>query len=180
MIIIRGITKPIMTSKSNALQVKKMLEDASILPSHIFSFDKSTFKKSDIKFIEIVNDSVAGEEREIERNKFYDEERMRYNIQSVKTPEQKSIETDFFKLIYFCSCRKEPTQEILDKVIYTQKIFFEQNPRRTLCDYSVLKDCIDKDISKLTIFHDGGLRLVEKALFRDMQLAGQITSNYEK
>ena len=125
--------------------------------------------------MEVRNDTLGGEEKDSDMSKFYFEEKKNREARLKLSAHDRAQNTDFFFMLYMSSCLERPTEETCQKVREVQERFFEINPQRTLCDFITLKPLLKvDDKAKKNHFANGGLRLAEKAIFRDMQLSGQL------
>jgi hypothetical protein len=178
-ILIRGVQKPLFVSYAAALETQKIFNDKSIPSEQPISVAGKSFRKSDIKYIEIEKDgnrAVMWDELTIQ---FYQDEKVNHANLSKQSPEAKARMLDMFSVFYKTATKNDPTPEILEQAYQAQLQFFKDNPTRTLCDVSVLKSLI----LKLDHSHSGNwselnerlresfFRLVERAVVRDMQLS---------
>lgn len=173
-ISIVGIKTNILVSKSSAESVNKIWKDKSLPNDYILSIGQTSFKKGNIRFVDIKPDGTEAQHNEEDRAKFYNEERKNHAFNSNLSAEVKSEKTDMFEMVHIAMTGNKCSQETLSKVKEIQKDFFTKNPKRVLCDFQLLKPLIRTDLGKVTPFSVGGLRLTEMAIFRDMQLSGQI------
>jgi hypothetical protein len=184
-ITLKGITKPIIVSKTNAETIQTIFANSGIEPDFVVTVGKQSFRKGDIKFVDIVADGDDSRKWDATMHEFYDEERVERE-KFLKLPvEARAKRLDMFFYLYKIAMKVEPTTEILNKAYEVQLEFFKANPQRTLCDFNVLKalipNLVDESSLKMwdtskTMFREVYLRLVEKAIFRDMQLGGHFTS----
>jgi len=174
-ILLKGVQKPIFASKVNAESIDQNWRNEKIDKGYIFKMGNISFTKGDIKFVEVRNDTVGGKEKDLEMVNFYLEEKRNRDARLKLSPHDRAKNTDFFFMLYMSSCLERPTEEIYAKVREVQEDFFRMNPKRTVCDFNVLKLFLKvNERARKNHFANGGLRLAEKAIFRDMQLAGQV------
>lgn len=169
-ILIRGVSKPISVSKENAVSIQKVFENSEIDNNYIFRVAQRSFRKGDIKYIEIGNDQRGSKEWDEEMNNFREEEIKNNLIKRNIPPEDKARNLEMFKFLFNCSCGENPSEEIIKKAHDIQLDFFIKNPKRTICDAYLLKPIIKINDSCKNLFLNSGLRLVEKAIVRDMFL----------
>lgn len=169
-IYLRGVPKPIFSSKANAQSVQKIFDDKSFTPDYVVHIGNQSFRKSEIKYIVIENDGNKAIENDRDRDEFYREERANYEKNSRLSAKEKAQKLGLFELL--CkSAGMQINQELKDKAIEAQESFFTKNPHRTVCDFAVLKPFIQKDKSKYTEWAGGGIKLAELAIYRDIQLS---------
>ena len=176
--MIRGVNKPIITSKSNAEEIDRIWRDKDTDSRHVFRVSTQSFSKSDIKFIDIIPDSAGVEERNREMEEFYESEKKLYAKESAWPVETKARHYDFFRFLFMSCCGRYPTDEEQQKAYPIQHKFFTENPKRRLCDFYLLSPIIPRKYDDLTLFNLGGINLAERAIYRDMQLSGHFKSPY--
>ncbi len=184
-IVLKGMQKPIFASKINALSVQKTLSDNAIPFDFVIQIGNQSFRKGDIKFVEVINDGDDSRKNDEYMHEFYDNERKEREYLVAKTAEYKASKLDIFLYLYYFATNNNPTSEVLEKAKQIQFNFFKDHPKRTLCDLHLLKEAIPgldhntpNAVFKETavLFRTAYFRLVEKAVYRDMQLSGQLKS----
>lgn len=186
-VTLRGVNKPIIASHSTASGVQKIHMDDKIDRNFVISIGNQSFSKGDIKYVDVQNDGDDSRANDQSMKDFYDEEKTKRNALVNKSPEYKASLLDMFKYLYKIAMDEEPTQEIMDKALKIQSDFFASNPKRTLCDLHLLKRLIPElRVPAPTMRNEFKVHLkesyihtCEKAVYRDMQLAGQIRSGYD-
>ena len=176
----------ISVSRSEAIKVKTLWEDKSVHFDFVINIAKVSFTKGDIKMI-VIEPYETGKAEYWDKlmKEFYDEEKINHRNLSAKSAEYKASLLDMFSYMFEAAAKKRPSKEALDMAHSVQLGFFTENPRRTICDAHLLKDLIGKLIaessphlwdSAVSSYRECYFRLVDKAIFRDMQLSGQLQS----
>lgn len=184
---LKGVREQIFVKASEALKVKEMWEDNSVEYHHVINVGNTSFTKGDIKMVVSNNDKTKGEIWDGVMKDFYDEERRNRNALANKSAESKANMLDMFFQLHKIALKQEPNKETMDMAYKVQLDFFMRNPRRTLCDAHLLKALIPGLVpesssklwdSAISMYREAYFRLVDKAIFRDMQLSGQLESSY--
>ncbi len=178
-IILRGVKKEVHVTRREAEQIDAVYNDKEYPDDYGFQIGNISFRKGQINFIEINPDATDSSKNDDRMRKFYEDEKKLYADESSWSVEKKAANTDFFAMVFLCSCGRLPDEAERAKASEIQREFFSTHPHRRLCDFYLYIPITPKDFSKLGIFHEGGLRVAAKALFRDMQLAGQIAKGYD-
>lgn len=178
-ISLRGINKQLIVSYSYAIEIQKIFNNKEITSDYPITIGKQSFRKGDIKYIEIINDGDDSRKWEESNKEFYAQEKIEYERLIKTTAEYRGGLLDIFSYLYKFSSGNFPSEETLRKANEIQTEFFKKNPKRRLCDLYLLKSLIPMNNTKPNSFEHGYFRIVEKAVFRDMQLSGQLKSKYE-
>ena len=181
---LKGIQGQLPITLGEARMIKSIWNDTQKAPGTIINIGKISFTKSDIKFVEEGPELNSKEYRDLDRDAFYRQEKDSYLTVSSWSPEKKSERLDTFKLLYRAAMDIDPTEEILGKVKEAQHDFFRMHPKRCECDLIILKKFVPKLNSTEEKFKNqikiSIVSLLEKNVYRDMQLAGEVQSIYVK
>lgn len=181
---LKGIQGQLPITLGEARMIKSIWNDTQKAPGTIINIGKISFTKSDIKFVEEGPELNSKEWRDLDRDSFYRQEGDSYKTMSSWTPEKKAERLETFKLLYRAAMDIDPTEEILGKVKEAQYDFFRTHPKRCECDLSILKKFVPKLNSTEEKFKNqikiSVVSLLEKNVYRDMQLAGEVQSIYVK
>ncbi len=178
---LKGVREQINVTRSEAINIKKIWEDNSVPFDFKLTVGHYTFPKSDIKLIIEQSDTGRKESMEEDHRLFYENERKSHDTLAKQSPEQKAHMLGMFEGFYKIATTEEPTQEIIERAYEVQLDFFKKHPLRTLCDAHILKSLIPglvhesndgKVPNSASLFRESYFNLMEKAIFRDMQLAG--------
>lgn len=184
---VRGLEEDIAATYSEAETIKKIWEDKTKDPGYIIHIGKTSFQKKDIRLVILRADRDQKASNDLDRTEFYNEERKdHYRISKLK-PEEKAKFLDLFDLLYFCATNIRPTPAEVRKQAYDIQLqFFKENPARNICDAHLLKALVQEiknnDAYKLfdqapLMLRQAGMKIIERAIYRDMQLSGQIVSS---
>lgn len=174
-----GQKSNIFLSESQATQVDNIFSDNSISPDFVIRLKNPSisFKKGAIRTIEINTDLNKHADKEKSMGEFYEEEKNNRIKYLLFTKEKLSSFTDIFEGLFKVSSGENPSQEDINKAKEIQLKFFRENVNRTLCDLHLLKPLIPMRRQMISPFSNSFFRLAEKAVFRDMQLSGQLKEN---
>lgn len=162
--------------KEQAKSVEDIFSDGSIPPDFVIRLKtpSMSFKKSSIRLIEVNSDTNSHDALQKGRDDFYEEERTKRKRYLSWTKEKLASYTHIFEGLYKISSGKEATDIEINKAREIQLNFFKENTQRTLCDLYLFKPIIPMTQSTTDIWQTGFFRLAEKAVFRDMELSGQL------
>lgn len=170
-----GQKQNILLTQDQATQVESVFSDGDIPSEFVIRLTNPalSFKKGNIRFIEVNKDGGKTDDNEKNFQDFYEEERERRKKYMSWTKEYLASHTDIFEGLYKISCGEDAESEDIEKAREVQLKFFRENPQRTLCDLYLLKPLIPMKVSTIDVWQSGFFRLAEKAVFLDMQLSGQ-------
>ncbi len=174
-----GQKKDLMVTQAVAQKIQDILADNKISGEFVIQINGMSFRKSSVRFVEIVKDRTKKEIWDQEMKEFSADEFKQRKILVGKSPEYKASLLDMFSYLYKFSANEFPLAEILEQARCTQLEFFRSHPNRTLCDLYLLKPLIQMKNKKPNIYEHGFFRVVERTVYRDMQLSGQLRSNYQ-
>jgi len=174
-----GQKKDIPVSKAIALAIQTILEDKTKDGEFVINIKGMTFRKSSVRFVEIHNDGNAKVNSDEDMRKFYDEEKLNRIKYLSWTKEKLGSYTDIFEGLYKISSGVEAPLEVIQKAKEVQTKFFKENSMRTLCDLYLLKPLILMNAGHIDVWESGFFRVAEKAVYRDMELSGQLKSAYQ-
>jgi hypothetical protein len=169
--------KNVVVSRYEAEQVKKIIENDSIQGDYLISLKKISFRKGSVRSIEVEPDSPSNQSsQDMKMREFYDEEKKMVEKETSYSPEVKSKYMDFFNFLWYCSCsEKEVPREITEKAQKIQYDFFLKNPNKRFCDPNLFRPIMKMNSSLWNMYSSNGLKLADKTIYREMQLAGEIS-----
>lgn len=175
---LKGIDKQLVVKRHEARKIKEIWEDKSIPFDFVISIANISFPKSQIKLVIEESDVSSHDANDQDLKKFYEDERKRRDILVKQTPEQKAKRLDMFSYLYKFASNVDADEQVLKSAFGIQLSFFTEKTDRTLCDVYLLLPLIPKRNVRPNGWENGYFRFVERAVFRDMQLCGQLSSSY--
>jgi len=168
----KGNEKAIPVSEAAARQIADIFNDKKIDGDHPINLgNKIYFRKGQIREIEIHPD-LEKPRTEEQFSDFYAEERANYLQRQKWSIEARAKELYVFEHLYELSTGNKPDEATREQCRLAQVEFFKQNPKRTVCDPSAFKHLIPIVRSvKLNIWQSGFFQIIERAVYRDIQLS---------
>ena len=172
-VIIRGVRQPIMLSKNNAEQVKSVFENNSVDESYVISIGNQSFRKGEIKHIEILSDGHSQQDEIAFAMKQAEEENTKRQAILKKPLEERAKDLLLFRMFYRYATGQKATTDVLEVAYGIQYDFFKRNPQRTICDPRLWKDIIGNKVGSVSNYYEQAFfRLIVLAVDRDLKLSG--------
>lgn len=170
---VSGVEKPVILSKANAEEVRAIFENREIPQDFVLRVRNQSFRKGQIRQIEIIADNNRVETFDEEQRKSIEEERkMRVAFLS-KPVEMRARSLDPFKLFYKCVTGNEPSQDALRQVYEVQLVFFRDNPNRMICDPRLWRSLVPKVYGhEEKPFQGAFFRVLTAAVSNDLEKSG--------
>lgn len=171
LIYLKGVQKPLSTSKANAEAVAELFHNKNAAPDFPIRIGSQSFTKSQVKLIEIHPDINQLEKNNDGASKEYDAY-ARHRLELLrKGPTYLSNQLEMFEYLFKLTAGREPTPEECTLAQQIQLKFFHENPRRVMCDPNLFRILMPKRDVKLNIYEGAYFKIVERAIHRDMVLS---------